>query len=133
MKHAVQVPAGRVRQHFHNDAPSVGTWFWRLFMLTSLIILPNALAQNGHVPMTVGTRTVDANGVQYYPVKSVYQGSQQIIRVLQPTSPPPGAPARILYVLPVDSGVDTLSSFYSDGLEELRLLNVPNQYNITLI
>ena len=84
--------------------------------------------------MSVGTPTVDANGVQYYPVKSIYQGSQQqIIRVLQPTNPPPGTPQRLLYVLPVDSGVDTLSSTFSDGLEELRLLNVPNLFNMTLI
>src|ERR1700676_1003214 len=90
---------------------------------------PTAFAQ-----MSVGTPTVDANGVKYYPVGSAYQGSQQqIIRVLEPTNPPPGKPRRLLYVLPVDAGVDTLSSSYSDGLEELRLLNVPNQFNMTLI
>jgi S-formylglutathione hydrolase FrmB len=83
--------------------------------------------------MTVGTPTVDANGVKYYPVTSVYQGFLQIIRVLQPTNPASGKPPRLLYVLPVESGVDTLSSPLSDGLEELRLLNVPNQFNMTLI
>ncbi|MGC1582342.1 MAG: hypothetical protein WA766_12725, partial [Candidatus Acidiferrales bacterium] len=84
--------------------------------------------------MSVGTPTVDANGVKYYPVKSVYQGSQQqIVRVLQPTNPPSGQPPILLYVLPVDTGVDTLSSYYSDGFEQLRLLNVTNTYNITLI
>ena len=97
------------------------------------ICTPTAVAQSGHIPMSVGTPTVDANGVKYYPVISVYQGSQQIIRVLQPTNPAPGKPPRLLYVLPVDSGVDTLSSPFSDGLEELRLLNVPNQFNMTLI
>ena len=97
------------------------------------ICAPTAFAQTGRVPMSVGTPTIDANGVKYYPVTSVYQGSQQIIRVLEPTSPPPGTSRRLLYVLPVDSGVDTLSSTYSDGLEELRLLNVPNLFNITLI
>jgi len=84
--------------------------------------------------MSIGTPTVDANGVKYYPVTSVYQGSQQqIIRVLEPTNPLGGKPRRLLYVLPVDAGVDTLSSAYSDGLEELRLLDVPNQFNMTLI
>ena len=102
-----------------------------LWILT--ISAPTAFAQSGHIPMRVGTPTVDANGVKYYPVTSVYQGSQQIIRVLQPTNPAPGKPPRLLYVLPVDSGVDTLSSTYSDGLEALRLLNVPNQFNLTLI
>jgi hypothetical protein len=96
--------------------------------------MPTAFAQTGHVPMSVGTSTVDANGVKYYPVKSIYQGSQeQIIRVLEPTNPPPGKPRRLLYVLPIDAGVDSLSSTLSDGLEELRLLNVPNLFNMTLI
>jgi hypothetical protein len=77
---------------------------------------------------------VDANGVKYYPVTSVYQDlQQQIVRVLEPTNPVPGKPRRLLYVLPVDAGVDTLSSTWSDGLEELRLLDVPNRFNMTLI
>ena len=106
-----------------------------MFLLCVLAMTtPAAFAQGGHVPMTVGTPTVDANGVKYYPVTSVYQGSQQqIIRVLQPTNPPSGKPPRLLYVLPVDPGVDTLSSPYSDGFEQLRLLDVPNTYNMTLI
>src|SRR6266852_544403 len=96
--------------------------------------MPAAFAQSARVSMSVGTPTVDANGVKYYPVRSIYQGSQQqIIRVLEPTNPPPGKPRRLLYVLPVDSGVTTLSSPLSDGLEELRLLNVPDRFNMTLI
>lgn len=47
--------------------------------------------------------------------------------------PQAGKLRRLLYVMPVDAGVDTLSSRYSDGLEELRLLNVPDLYNMTLI
>jgi hypothetical protein len=92
-----------------------------------------AQAQNAP-PMVVGIPTVDANGVKYYPVISVYQGlQQQIVRVLEPTNPAPGKPRRILYVLPVDQGVDTTSSAWSDGLEELRLLDVQNRFNMTLI
>lgn len=84
--------------------------------------------------MIVGTPTVDANGVKSYPVTSVYQGSQQqIIRVLEPTSPVAGKPRRFLYVLPVATGVTNTSSMWSDGLEELRLLDVPNRFNMTLI
>jgi len=93
--------------------------------------------------MTVGAPTTDANGVKSYPVTSIYQGpqqnsgcsqnsQQQIIRVLEPTVAAPG-PRRILYVLPVEIGVTSLSSLYSDGLEELRLLDVPNRFNMTLI
>ncbi len=42
-------------------------------------------------------------------------------------------PPRILFVLPVDAGVDTTSSQWSDGLEELRLLDAQDQFNMTLI
>src|SRR5581483_11093071 len=84
--------------------------------------------------MTVGTPTVDANGVKYYPVRSVYQDSQQqTIRVLEPTNPAAGKPRRILFILPVDTGVDTTSSAWSDGLEELRMLDVQDRFNMTLI
>jgi hypothetical protein len=84
--------------------------------------------------MVVGSPSVDSNGVMYYPVTSVYQGSdQQIIRVLEPTNPVAGKPRRILYVLPVDQGVDTTDSTWSDGLEELRMLDVQDRFNMTLI
>ncbi|QNI33520.1 hypothetical protein H7849_06120 [Alloacidobacterium dinghuense] len=99
--------------------------------------ISSAHAQSTSLPptMTVGPYTVDANGVKYYPVTSVYQGSQQqIIRVLEPTNPAPGKPRRFLYVLPVGSGVASLSSApFSDGLEELRLLDVQDRFNLTLI
>ena len=84
--------------------------------------------------LIVGAPTVDANGVQSYPVTSVYQGSQQqIVRVLEPTNPAPGRPRRLLYVLPVEAGVTDQSSQFGDGLEELRLLDVPDRFNMTLI
>ncbi len=103
-----------------------------VFLLLALGISP--LRGQSTSTMTVGSPTVDANGVKYYPVTSVYQGSQpQTIRVLQPTNPPPGVPPRVLFVLPVDAGVDTASSTWGDGLDQLRQLDVPNTYNMTLI
>jgi len=84
--------------------------------------------------MIVGRPAVDANGVKYYPARSVYQDSQlQVIRVLEPTNPAPGKTRRILFVLPVDSGVDNVRSTWGDGLEELRLLDVQDRFNMTLI
>jgi len=84
--------------------------------------------------MTVGNPTVDGNGVKSYSVNSAYLGNVPVVvRVLAPTNPTPGKLHRILYVLPVTWGVTNLSSEYSDGLEELRLLNVHNRYNLTLI
>jgi hypothetical protein len=81
-----------------------------------------------------GAPTVDGNGVKSYPVTSIYQGPQpHIVRVLEPTNPAPGRPRRLLYVLPVSAGVTDQGSQFGDGLEELRLLDVPNRFNLTLI
>src|SRR5579871_2700483 len=98
--------------------------------------ITSAHAQSPPLPptMTVGPYTTDANGVKYYSVTSVYQGSQQqIIRVLEPTNPVAGKPRRFLYVLPVGPGLSDLTSLWSDGLEELRLLDVQDRFNMTLI
>ena len=84
--------------------------------------------------MTVAAPTTDQNGVKSYSVTSVFQGpSPTVVRVLEPTNPVAGKPRRFLYVLPVEVGVSTLASTWSDGLEELRLLDVPNRFNVTLI
>jgi hypothetical protein len=84
--------------------------------------------------MIVEAPTIDGNGVKIYPIRSIYQGlREQTVRVLEPTNPIRGKQRRLLYVLPVQAGVTNQSSTWSDGLEELRLLNVPNRFNITLI
>lgn len=84
--------------------------------------------------MSIGPPVVDANGVKSFLVTSEFQGPlPTIVRVLEPTSPVSDIPRRLLYVLPVDAGVTSLSSTSSDGLEELRLLDVPNRLNLTLI
>lgn len=84
--------------------------------------------------MSVGAPNIDSDGVRYYPVYSVYQDEQpQTIRVLEPTHPAPGQTHRILFVLPVNAGYDAKSSPWGDGLTELRLLDVQNRFNLTLI
>jgi S-formylglutathione hydrolase FrmB len=84
--------------------------------------------------MEVGTPTTDENGVKYYPVKSAYQGGEtEIVRVLEPSNPPRDRPRRLLYVLPVEAGLTTRDSNWGDGLEEMRLLDVQDRYNLTLI
>lgn len=80
------------------------------------------------------TSAVDSNGIKYYTVISSYQGKQPLtIRVLEPTNPAPGKPHRFLYVLPVEQGLTDRQNTWGDGLEELRLLDVPNRFNMTLI
>jgi glucose/arabinose dehydrogenase len=84
--------------------------------------------------MTVSQPTVDSNGVRYYTVTSIYQGTEPLtVRVLEPTNPAPGKAQRFLYVLPVQQGLTDLSDGWSDGLEELRLLDVQDRFNMTLI
>jgi S-formylglutathione hydrolase FrmB len=105
-----------------------------LTVLSLCLVGVTATSAAAQQTISVGSPTIDANGVKSYPVTSAYQGSQQqTIRVLEPTNPVSGKPRRLLYVLPVEAGVTNLSSTWSDGLEELRLLNVPNRFNMTLI
>lgn len=98
--------------------------------LASMFSAPSAIGQ----PMLVREPTVDANGVKYYSMASAYQGGhEEIVRVLEPTKPAPGRPRRLLYVLPVEAGVTNLGSQFGDGFEELRLQDVQNRFNLTLI
>src|SRR5271170_1345555 len=77
-------------RRFQGKTRISGLFFLMFVLCLVAMTTPAAFAQSGTPPMTVGTPTVDANGVKYYPVSSVYQGShQQIIRVLQPTNPAP--------------------------------------------
>ncbi len=88
----------------------------------------------GTSSMYVGTPTTDVNGVLCYPVRSAYQGyREQVIRVLRPRYDDPAKDAATLYILPVDTGIDTLSSTWGDGFEELRLLDVADRFNLTLV
>jgi hypothetical protein len=82
----------------------------------------------------MGEPSVDRNGIKTYTVTSRFQGPVPTeIRVLEPNNPTPGIPRRFLYVLPVIPGTPRISSEHSDGLEELRLLNAHNVYNLTLV
>jgi hypothetical protein len=75
--------------------------------------------------------STDPDGVASYQVFSSDDGyGPQILRVLRPTNPAPGVAHNFLYVLPVESG---LNSSFGDGLETLRSLNAQNQYNLTII
>lgn len=110
------------------------------FLLVSVLFAlsgsnaPRARTLENTDTLTIGVPSIDSNGVKYYPVRSVYQDSQQqFIRVLEPTHPAHRQPHRLLFVLPVDSGVDSDSSRWGDGLEALRLLDVQDRFNMTII
>lgn len=104
------------------------------FAVTVDVLAPASRSQQSTSTMIVGTPTTDSSGVEYFPVSSVYQGNEpQTIRVLEPSHPAAGQPRRILFVLPVNAGYDAAANKWGDGLEALRLLNVQNRFNVTLI
>jgi esterase/lipase superfamily enzyme len=75
--------------------------------------------------------STDDKGVALYMVASRNNGGDaEPVRALTPTNPAAGVPHNFLYVLPIESGLD---SEYGDGLDTLRRLNAPNRYNVTII
>lgn len=75
----------------------------------------------------------DTNGVRYYSVTSAYLGEiPTTVRILHPTHAGNGM-RRVLYVLPVASGMTDLSSVCGDGLEQIRVLDLHNQYGFAVI
>jgi hypothetical protein len=74
----------------------------------------------------------DGNGAQVYDITWNVQGSHPFaVRVLVPTDPSPDHPHSFLYALPVQPGLSGNS--LGSGLDELKSLNVENQYNATII
>ena len=75
---------------------------------------------------------VDGNGVQLYSVTWSTLGSHPFaVRVLAPDHPSTNYEHSFLFALPVEAGL--AQSTYGSGLDELRLLDVQNQYNATII
>ena len=75
---------------------------------------------------------VDQNGVQLYSVTWDTLGLQPFaVRVLAPDHPSTNYEHNFLFALPVEAGLT--QSTYGSGLDELRLLDVENQYNATII
>jgi hypothetical protein len=96
-------------------------WVW--------LVLP---LDAGAAGLTVSSPQTDANGVVWYDAASSYNGpGPTTLRVLAPTTPA-GTTRRFIYVLPVIDDVD-VQDFFGDGLEELRTLNVHNDYNASII
>jgi hypothetical protein len=85
----------------------------------------------GPAHFEVHPRGNDADGVATYSVISATNsGSPQLLRVVRPTRPNPGAAHNFLFVLPVEEGRKCV---YGDGLQVLRSLDVHNEYNVTII
>jgi hypothetical protein len=100
---------------------AVAVWAW--------LVLP---FDAGAAGLTVSNSQTDSGGVVWYDAASSYNGpGPTALRVLAPTAPA-GTTHRFIYVLPVIDGVG-IQDFFGDGLEELRALNVHNDYNAHII
>jgi hypothetical protein len=76
--------------------------------------------------------STDANGVQLYDVTWNILGEHPFaVRVLAPDHPSTNYAHSFLFALPVEGGL--AQSTDGSGLDELRQLNVENQYNATII
>lgn len=74
----------------------------------------------------------EANGVEVFSVVSAYNiYDSQTLRVLRPNKQIPGMEHNFLFILPVEKGEDFEE--YGDAMEVMQKLNVPNDYNLTLI
>ena len=75
---------------------------------------------------------VDSNGVQLYDVTWDTLGYHPFaVRVLAPDHPSTNYPHSFLFALPVEAGL--AQSTYGSGLDQLRQLDVQNQYNATIV
>ena len=75
---------------------------------------------------------VDSNGAQLYDVTWDTLGSHPFaVRVLAPDHPSTDYPHSFLFALPVEPGL--AQSTYGSGLDQLRQLDVQNQYNATIV
>jgi hypothetical protein len=113
--------------------------------IVALVVL--ARAQDGATPQAPAddsakrygatlqvTPLSDESGAKRFAAVSDFLGPDPtVIRVVEPTAPTPSFPRRLLYVLPVEPGMTTEASTFSDGLAELQRLNVSNRYGLTLI
>ena len=98
-------------------------------LLSVWLVLPVYAGASG---LTVANPQTDVHGVVWYDAVSSYNGpGSTTLRVLSPTSAA-GKSHRFIYVLPVIDDVD-VTDFFGDGLEELRTLNVHNDYNAHII
>lgn len=69
---------------------------------------------------------IDNNGFVVHKVKSEYQEGETWIRVLLPDNLQTGKRYPVLYILPVESFMDTTK--YGDGLKEAKKVNLQNKH-----
>jgi hypothetical protein len=93
----------------------------RLFLCLSCIGLVCGAEPN----VTVSTAEKGQDGFSVHEIESPYQAGKTTLRVLLPDVVRPGQRCRIIYVLPVEAG---LENRYGDGLLEVKKQDLHNKY-----
>lgn len=96
-------------------------------MLTSLLIVSVLLAADAP---TVSEAVTDEQGFRVHRVTSEFQRGETLLRVLVPKQLEPGRRLKVLYLLPVEAGLERR---YGDGLLEAKRLDLANRHQLICV
>ncbi len=97
--------------------------FCLCLMLSSPAFADDALAK-------ISAAEVAANGERVHRVQSQWQAGETLVRVLLPTQIDDSKKHRVLFVLPVEAGIEHR---YGDGLDEIRQLDLHNRHRLICV
>jgi S-formylglutathione hydrolase FrmB len=95
-----------------------------------LVALPIARAAAEESGATISVAAKDAQGFLVHEVKSAFQAGETQIRVLPPDGLDPGKIYPVVYVLPVEAG---LEHRYGDGLLEIKQRDLHNKHRAIFV
>ena len=96
-------------------------------LFAGFLTLPGLRADES---VTVSEARKDDNGFLVHDVKSPYQAKPTRIRVLRPDAMSTDKPCRVVYVLPVEAGIENR---YGDGLSEIKKLDLHNTHGAIFV
>ena len=105
----------------------------RLVYLLCFLLVSPTLADDAATKIStenISTAEVAANGERVHRVQSQWQAGETLVRVLLPTQLDDSKKHRVLFVLPVEAGVER---HYGDGLDEIRRLDLHNRYRLICV
>ena len=78
----------------------------------------------------LGPREREASGIVRYPIRSRYQATTNVLRVLEPRPLPPPHQRKLLFVLPVEAGE---GKQWGDPLTQIRELDLHNKHGLIVV
>ena len=100
------------------------------FVAICLVALPIARAAGGESGATISAAARDSQGFLVHDVKSAFQAGETQIRVLLPDELDRGTTYPVVYILPVEAG---LEDRYGDGLLEIKQRDLHNQHRAIFV